>query len=80
MRDPARIDPMLRKLRTAWKLNPDLRLGQLVNWVAKLNGGIPHLLEDDVMETNLDRYLSDHSAVDRLAQMEDDGGEVFLDR
>lgn len=30
MRDPARIDRIINKLRTAWKNSPDQRLGQLV--------------------------------------------------
>lgn len=30
MRDPARIDPMLTALRTAWRAHPDQRLAQLV--------------------------------------------------
>ena len=30
MRDPARIDLIIEKLRNLWKANPDLRLGQLL--------------------------------------------------
>jgi uncharacterized protein YihD (DUF1040 family) len=30
MRDPARIDTVIEKLRAFWKAHPDLRLGQLV--------------------------------------------------
>lgn len=33
MRDPARIDPILRQLRDFWIDHPDLRLGQLIAWV-----------------------------------------------
>lgn len=31
MRNPDRIDPLLKKLGDYWKLNPDLRLGQLIS-------------------------------------------------
>lgn len=31
MRNPDRIDPMLSKLGTYWKANPDLRLGQIIS-------------------------------------------------
>lgn len=31
MRDPDRIDTVLNKLRTFWKANPDLRLGQIIS-------------------------------------------------
>ena len=30
MRDPKRIDRILRRLKAYWKANPDLRLGQIV--------------------------------------------------
>ena len=30
MRDPARIDVILKRLSEIWKKNPDLRLGQLL--------------------------------------------------
>lgn len=30
MRDPNRIDEMLKHLEIVWKKNPDLRLGQIV--------------------------------------------------
>lgn len=30
MRDPARINPLIERLRNAWLSQPDLRLGQIV--------------------------------------------------
>ena len=45
MRDPKRIDKVLRELRKLWKKYPELRLGQLL-----INATYPHNLyavEDD---------------------------------
>lgn len=39
MRDPARIDPIIEKIRRLWKQYPDLRLGQLFDRVKSLNQG-----------------------------------------
>ena len=54
MRDPARIDRMLEKLRVLWTAHPDQRLGQLV-----VNLGPPNqptfYVEDDAMENRMDR-------------------------
>lgn len=36
MRDPARIDAMLERLRQVWQAHPDLRLGQLVQNAARI--------------------------------------------
>ena len=56
MRDPARIDRMLEKLRQLWLEAPDFRLGQLV-----VNLGPPKLptfhVEDDVMEKRMDHVV-----------------------
>lgn len=38
MRDIKRIDPFLRILSELWKENPDLRFGQLVNWLVNNMG------------------------------------------
>lgn len=37
MRDPERIDDILRRLKLVWKENPDLRLGQLLLSVIKMD-------------------------------------------
>lgn len=57
MRDPKRIDRILSKLATYWKMNPHLRLGQVVSDLcayAGQNKGIPKgpvfYLEDDELE------------------------------
>ena len=39
MRDPARIDKIVEQLRAVWKDNPDMRLGQLFEYVKSLNQG-----------------------------------------
>lgn len=56
MRDPARIDAILRALRAAWEAQPDLRLGQLVSNAAHVGGwrdpDVFHA-EDDVLARGL---------------------------
>jgi uncharacterized protein YihD (DUF1040 family) len=49
MRDPARIDGMIERLRAFWRRHPDLRLGQIVANGAKFGPqDIPvHLIEDE---------------------------------
>lgn len=47
MRDPARIDRIVDKLRRVWYANPDQRLGQLLH---NLLGPRPWVPEDDVAE------------------------------
>lgn len=37
MRDPQRIDNILERLKIVWKDNPDLRLGQLLLAVVKMD-------------------------------------------
>ena len=34
MRDINRIEPFLDKFKELWKLNPDIRFGQLVYWLS----------------------------------------------
>ena len=59
MRDPERIDRMLEKIRTLWKRNPDLRLGQLIVNAANDGGNttIPYYAEDDTVERGVDEGL-----------------------
>jgi hypothetical protein len=48
MRDPARIDGELARLRAVWIRHPDLRLGQLIANGAKFGPDLPvHLIEDE---------------------------------
>lgn len=55
MRDPARIDRIINKLRAAWKANPDLRLGQLIhNTVPTQYKADFFYLEDDQIEKCID--------------------------
>lgn len=50
MRDPARIDRIVSKLRAAWKASPDLRLGQLVSNIDPSQGKHLYQVEDDAWE------------------------------
>lgn len=54
MRDPARIDRMIAKLRVIWKRNPDLRLGQLVEEAARWTPTPVFYAEDEAVEAGLD--------------------------
>lgn len=55
VRDPKRIERILTKLRRAWHMHPDLRLGQLiVNVTGKSD---PFYVEDDKTEQLLSEWL-----------------------
>jgi len=60
MRDPKRIDRIIGLLRTAWKNNPDWRLGQLVVNLSSFAGVFPtpdtFYIEDEDSEKGL-RYM-----------------------
>lgn len=55
-RDPSRIEPMLDKLREAWQIYPDMRLGQLITVCAGQSNicGI----EDDILLKGIEGYIS----------------------
>jgi len=62
MRDPARIDRIINKLRIAWKNSPDQRLGQLVMNAVAYGAGerindIFHV-EDEETENGLEKMIS----------------------
>lgn len=54
-RDPKRIDPMLEKLSEAWKLYPDMRLGQLIGVCAESNNLFS--MEDDELLKGIEIYI-----------------------
>ena len=54
-RDPKRIDLMLEKLEQAWKLYPDMRLGQLIAIFAGTDNIFG--MEDDVMLERIQTYI-----------------------
>jgi hypothetical protein len=62
MRDLARIERILGKLRERWLASPDLRLGQLVVVLAR--AADPFYFEDDALEAALDAGLSDDAAME----------------
>lgn len=55
MRDPNRIDPMLDAIREFWKINPDMRLGQLIVTISP--AADPFYVEDDKMMKNLENLI-----------------------
>ena len=68
MRDPNRIPRMLRKVYLIWRQSPDLRLLQLLSWVAEQDSRriAARFIEDDDLEPLLDKALQDRSAIDAL--------------
>jgi len=63
MRDPKRIDRILKKLETLWRIYPDMRLGQLVanctTHPARIVGyNDVFNVEDDTLETRIDQILA----------------------
>ena len=52
MRDPARIDRILERLRKYWKKYPDLHLAQIVVNAAPENTRT-YYVEDDVIEAGI---------------------------
>ena len=59
MRDPARIDRMISKLRELWVMQPDTRLCQLVMNTGPKRGSI-YYVEDDDMEKAIDEAFVMH--------------------
>ena len=60
MRDPNRIDRILKRVEEIWKENPDLRLTQLIMNVLALNVD-PYYIEDDTLEKKLIEYKSTYT-------------------
>lgn len=58
MRDPARIDRILKKLRQVWHEVPDWRLGQLVSNLIGPGRQDVFFPEDTQWEAFLDDYLA----------------------
>lgn len=60
MRDPARIDQMLDKLRDVWMKEPDLKLGQIIVIATRPKNPCPEVFytEDEQLLKGLDAYLN----------------------
>ena len=57
MRDPQRIDEILKRIGDIWKENPDLRLGQLIYNVMK-NPNNLYYIEDSVLTDIIEMYYN----------------------
>lgn len=59
MRDPQRIDEVLLAIRTAWQLDPDLRLGQLIVNAVRPTSPCPEVfyIEDEKLVKGLEAYM-----------------------
>jgi hypothetical protein len=62
MRDPARIEPMVKLIRAAWELYPDMRLGQLFVNIVRPKQPCPEVfyVEDDELVRRVEAYFSTH--------------------
>jgi hypothetical protein len=59
MRDPQRIDGVLAAIKEAWRLNPDLRLGQLIINTVRPAEPCPEVF-----------YIEDEQLLARLQQLQ----------
>lgn len=55
-RDPKRIELTIKKLEEAWKLYPDMRLGQLIAVCAGTDNIFG--IEDDIMLERIQAYIN----------------------
>ena len=58
MRDPNRIDDVLRQVRRMWKMYPEMRLGQLICNLADWAGQHVWDIEDDALVDEAKRSQS----------------------
>ena len=61
IRDPKRIEPTIKKLEEAWKLYPDMRLGQLIAVCAGTNNIFG--IEDDIMFECISKYINNMKTI-----------------
>ena len=54
MRNPKRIDKIVKLIKKIWKKNPDLRLTQLISNCFDIND--LYYIEDDILENKLKEY------------------------
>ena len=59
MREPQRIDRMIEKLRTIWKMYPDQKLSQLLTNLSRNTPNWPDIfsVEDHLIEKEMNRQL-----------------------
>lgn len=63
MRDINRIEPLLNNLKWLWLTKPDLRLCQLLMWIADQSGWTNvdlFYLEDNTLAEQIDMMLNPH--------------------
>ena len=58
MRDPKRINRVLKLIKKYWKLHPDMRLTQLIMNALQITED-PYYYEDEILEQKLIEMLSD---------------------
>ena len=58
MRDPQRINRVLKLIKKYWKLHPDMRLTQLIMNALQITED-PYYYEDEILEQKLIEMLSD---------------------
>ena len=66
MRDPKRISKFMTTVKDLWRLNPDLRFGQLILNVIQTDKEDLFYIEDDVL---LERLIKFYSGSDQMDEM-----------
>ena len=59
MRDPARIEEILERIRVAWHKSPDFRLGQFLVCATDPRTEVPEIfgMEDDILIERIERFF-----------------------
>lgn len=55
MRNPKRIPEVLSKVEAFWTANPDLRLGQVISFLASVADQDPFYIEDHTLTQTVDK-------------------------
>lgn len=56
MRDPKRIDKILKLIKTYWKKHPDMRLTQLIMNALQITDD-PYYIEDEILHDKLQEMV-----------------------
>lgn len=65
MRDPKRIDGLLSRLKASWLVQSDMRLGQLLEAAAQLDGAELFYVEDEELLRKLERLVGGAPGIKR---------------
>lgn len=57
MRDPKRISKMIELIKTIWRMNPDLRLGQMLGNITNDLSALYYMEDDELFDRLQKTYL-----------------------